>query len=297
MLIGVLAAVFACLGYGVSSVLQAYGARQAATRAKESREEGQRTATGAPSLRSTAAAALTTAFIVGMVLDVIGFAGSAVSARLVPLFLSQTIISANLIVTAILGIFILGIRLRARDWVAMVVVIGSLLVLGLASKEAGSGDSRDWVHWSVLAGSLAVTLLGVVLVQRLGDRGAIPAGLIAGLLFGALAIATRILDGVDPLRWGTLLSDPATWAIAVAGAAGFYLHTVALQLGSVNGATAALVVGETVVPGIVGILWLGDSARAGQGWLVGVGFVCAIAGAVAVAVLGAAEAQPVTDAV
>jgi drug/metabolite transporter (DMT)-like permease len=297
MLIGVLAAVFACLGYGISSVLQAYGARQAAAKAAASGEVGQTTTTGGPSLRSTAAAAVTTAFIVGMVLDVIGFAGSAVSARLVPLFLSQTIISANLIVTAVLGIFVLGIRLRARDWVAMIVVIGSLLVLGLASKEAGGGDSRTWAHWTVLGGSVAITLLGIVLVQRLGARAAIPAGLIAGLLFGALAIAIRVLDGVDPFRLGTLLSDPATWAIAVAGAAGFYLHTVALQLGSVNGATAALVVGETVVPGIVGIVWLGDSAHAGQGWLVGVGFVCAIAGAVAVAVLGATESEPAADTV
>ena len=75
------------------------------------------------------------------------------------------------------------------------------------------------------------------------------------------------------------------------GVGGFYLHTVALQLGSVNGATAALVVGETVVPGIIGVVFLGDSARPGLAWVVALGFIGAVAGAVAVAVFGAAGHQ------
>lgn len=291
MLFGLLAAVLACIGYGVSAVLQAYGARSSAADAEERGEDGHVTATGGPTLRSTAAAALTGAFVVGIVLDVIGFAGSAISARLVPLFLCQTIISANLLVTAVLGAVVLGVRLRGRDWAAMSVVLASLLVLGLASDQAGGGDSRSFVHWSVFAGSIAITLMGVVVVRRLGSRGAIPTGLIAGLVFGVLAIAVRVLDGLQPFDVGTMLADPALWAVAVAGIGGFYLHTVALQLGSVNGATAALVVGETVVPGCVGVLLLGDSAHAGQGWLVGVGFAGAVLGAVAVAVFGAAEAR------
>ena len=70
-----------------------------------------------------------------------------------------------------------------------------------------------------------------------------------------------------------------------------YLHTVALQIGSVNGATAALVVGETVVPGILGVLWLGDASRPGFAWVAVLGFVVAVAGAVAVAWFGEPEAD------
>jgi hypothetical protein len=136
---------------------------------------------------------------------------------------------------------------------------------------------------------LSILAVGIFVVRQLGSRGAIAAGLIAGLLFGVLAMGVRVLEGLDPFRVGTMLSDPAIYAIAVAGAGGFYLHTVALQLGSVNAATAALVVGETVVPGIVGVTLLGDTARSGLGWLVAVGFVCAVLGAVAVAVFGTAE--------
>jgi hypothetical protein len=287
MMIGVVAALLACIGYGVSSVLQAYGARRSAAAARDRGATGHVTATGGPTLRSTISAGLTAAFLAGIVLDVVGFAGSAISARLIPLFLSQTIISANLVVTAVLGIAVLGIGLRTRDWIAIGAVIVSLFVLGAGAGERGAVNPDRLVHWVVLAGSVLILLGGIGLVRLLGSRGAIMAGLIAGVLFGMLAIAVRVLDGLEPLQPWTLATDPASWAVLIGGVGGFYLHTVALQLGSVNGATAALVVGETVIPGIIGVVFLGDSARPGLGWLVAVGFVGAIAGALAVAVFGA----------
>jgi hypothetical protein len=104
-----------------------------------------------------------------------------------------------------------------------------------------------------------------------------------------------VVDGLDPLRLDILLADPASWTIAIAGLGGFYLFTVALQLGSLTGA----LVGETVVPGIVGVVLLGDTAQRGLGWLVAVAFIGAVAGAVAVAIMGAADhthtAKPVTS--
>lgn len=294
-MIGVVAALLACVGYGVSSVLQAYGARRSAAAARDRGATGHVTATGGPTLRSTIHAALTTAFIVGIVLDVVGFAGSAVSARLIPLFLSQTIISANLVVTAVLGIAVLGIGLRNRDWIAIAAVIASLFVLGLASGERGAVNPDRLVHWVVLGVSVLILLGGIALTRTLGSRSAVMAGLIAGVLFGMLAIGVRVLDGLEPLQLWIVLTDPAAWTVIIAGVGGFYLHTVALQLGSVNGATAALVVGETVVPGIVGVAFLGDSSQPGLGWLVALGFVGAVAGAVAVAAFGAIGHQTVQE--
>jgi hypothetical protein len=295
MVIGVVAALLACVGYGVSSVLQAYGARRSAAAARDRGAAGHVTATGGPTLLSTMHAALTTAFIVGMVLDVVGFAGSAVSARLIPLFLSQTIISANLIVTAVLGIAVLGIGLRQRDWIAIAAVIASLFVLGLASGERGAVNPDRLVHWVVLGVSVLILLGGIALTRVLGSRSAVMAGLIAGVLFGMLAIGVRVLDGLEPLHLWTVLTDPAAWTVVIAGIGGFYLHTVALQLGSVNGATAALVVGETVVPGIVGVAFLGDSSQPGLGWLVALGFVGAVGGAVAVAAFSAIGHQALQE--
>jgi len=288
VLIGVAAALLACVGYGAASVLQAYGARRS-TAATSAFGEGPVTATGAPSLRSTISAALTPAFIAGMALDVIGFLGSIVSARLIPLFLSQTIISANLVVTAVLGVAVLGVRLRGGDWVAIGTVVVSLCVLGVTAGQRGASAAQPGVHWALLWASLVILACGVVLIRVLGARAAVAAGLIAGVLYGAMAVAVRVVDGLDPLRLGILLADPASWTVAIAGLGGFYLFAVALQLGSVTGAAAALVVGETVVPGITGVVLLGDTARNGFDWLVAVAFLSAVAGAVAVAIMGAAD--------
>jgi hypothetical protein len=259
VLIGVIAALLACFGYGTATVLQSYGARSAAAADGERGTDDAVTGSGAPSLGATVRAALTPAFLAGMVLDVVGFVGSVVSARLIPLFLSQTIMSASLVVTAVLGVLVLGVRLRTRDLVAIVVVVVSLCVLGLTAGHGG--------------------------------RTAVAAGLAAGVLFGAMAVAVRVVDGVDPLRPALLLADPATYAVAIAGVGGFYLFTVALQIGSVTGASAALVAGETVIPGIVGVVLLGDTSAPGMGWLVAMAFVGAVAGAVAVALFGAADAE------
>jgi len=293
MLIGVAAAVLACVGYGVASVLQAHGARSSAAAGRG--DDALVTADGRPTLRSTANAVLTSAFIAGMALDVVGFAGSVVSARLIPLFLSQTIISANLVVTAVLGIFVLGIRLRCRDWAAIATVIVSLCVLGLSAGRAGADTSGPRLHWALMLLAMLIAALGVGLIRFLGARAAVAAGLVSGVLYGVMAIAVRVVDGVDPLRLSVLLNDPALWAIAIAGAGGFYLFTVALQLGSVNGAVAALVVGETVMPGVVGVTLLGDTAQPGLGWLVALGFCTAVGGAVAVAMFGAADHADATN--
>jgi hypothetical protein len=291
VLIGVMAALLACFGYGTASVLQAYGARSSAAAASHG-EAATAASGGAPSLAATVAAALTPAFICGMALDVVGFVGSVVSARLIPLFLSQTIMSANLVVTAVLGVVVLGVRLGTRDVLAIVAVVVSLCVLGLTAGHTGGDTAPTAVHWGVLAVAVLLLLAGVGLVRFFGSRAAIPAGLVAGLLFGAMSVAVRVVDGVDPFRLAVLLADPASWAVAIAGLGGFYLFTVALQLGSVNGAAAALVAGETVVPGIAGVVLLGDTAAPGLGWLVAVAFVGAVSGAVAVAIFGTAENTP-----
>jgi hypothetical protein len=50
-----------------------------------------------------------------------------------------------------------------------------------------------------------------------------------------------------------------------------------------------------VIPGIVGVVLLGDTSAPGFGWLVAVAFVGAVAGAVAVALFGAAENAETTE--
>ncbi|MCB5909355.1 hypothetical protein [Streptomyces pinistramenti] len=296
MIIGLLTAVAASVCYGTGSVLQAVGSRKSARREAAGAATTGVTQHGGPSLASTAKAAVTWEFMVGSVLDFVGFGLGALAARLLPLFLSQTVISANLVITALLSIRLLGIRLSKPEWTSIAVVCSALVLLATAAGHEGSGHTPTAAHWWLLAASVLLVAVGSLIVRLMGARAAILAGLLSGLGFGALGVGVRILNGVAPFSLSALLADPALYAILVAGIGGMYLHTVALQIGSVNGATAALVVGETVVPGILGVLWLGDASRPGFAWAAILGFVMAVAGAVAVAWFGSDEGEPTGEA-
>ncbi len=289
-LIGVIAACLAAVAYGMSTVLRALGARRVAMTAREEGEEAEQTnSAGGPSLRSTVSTLLDPAFILGTVMVVLGFAGGAVAARFLPLFLSQTIVSANLVVTALLGTILLNIALHTRDWISIWLVVLSLCLLGLSSAHHTGGGESATFHWELFVATLGLSGLALICVYRLGRHAAIAGGAAAGLLFGMIAISVRILDGVDPFEPVELITDPAAWSIAVAGATGFFVQTVALQVGAVNGVTAVLVVGETAGPSLVGVLFLDDTAKPGLGWLAIVGFVGAVIGAVLVAWYGSGD--------
>ncbi len=291
MIIGLVTAVAASACYGTGSVLQAVGSRKSAQQEAAKASTTATTQHGGPSLSSTAKAAVTWEFMVGTVLDFVGFALGALAARMLPLFLSQTVISANLIVTALLSIKLLGIRLNKREWMSIGVVCSALVLLATAAGHEGSGDAARSTHWWLLIISVVLMGGGWIAVHFLGSKAAILAGLLSGLGFGAIGVGVRILDGIDPFDLPTLVADPALYAILISGGVGMYLHTVALQIGSVNGATAALVVGETVLPGIIGVLWLGDASREGFAWMAVLGFLLAVAGAVAVAWFGEPDAH------
>lgn len=98
------------------------------------------------------------------------------------------------------------------------------------------------------------------------------------------------MDVIDPTK-AAFYTHPALYAAAGGGAAGFLLLTSALQRGSVTTTVAAMVVGETIAPALVGVVWLGDTARAGLGWLVVLGFVVAVSGTLVLARFGEAPSS------
>lgn len=292
--LGIIAAMMAAVAYGMSTVLRALGARRVAVAERRAAEAKNETVAAAgdgtpPSMSSTVATLGDPAFILGTVLVVIGFAGGAVAARFLPLFLAQSIVSANLVVTALVGTFLLNIKLHTRDWVAIWLVVLSLCLLGASSSPETRDHAVMTFHWGILATAFVVGAIGLFGVYRFGKYAAFVGGFAGGLQFGVIAIAVRVLEGVAPFDPFRVLTDPAAWAIAVAGASGFYIQTVALQVGAVNGVTAVLVVGETAGPSLIGVLFLGDHALPGLGWLATVGFVGSVIGAILVAWYGSGD--------
>lgn len=99
MLLGLTTALVATVCFGFGAVFQARGARSA--------PQADRVRAGL-----LAALARSWEFLLGTVLDIVGFALSIVALRSLPLFLVQAVTNASLAVTALAAVRLLGARLR-----------------------------------------------------------------------------------------------------------------------------------------------------------------------------------------
>jgi drug/metabolite transporter (DMT)-like permease len=219
-------------------------------------------------------------FLLGSAMDGCGLIFNLYALRQLPLFEVQGIVNTNLAVTAVFAGLLLHIHLGRRDKFAVVGVVGGLILLGLAAGPEGTGTFSGAGRWTLLGVSLLLAAAALVLGNVYKQAHPALLGTVAGFLFGVFGIAVRILPSVQPAG---LVTDPAAYAAVIASVTGFLFFTTALQRGSVNATAAALVVGETAVPALIGLTLLGDSARPGYG-VVGVfGFLMAVGGALALA--------------
>jgi len=226
-------------------------------------------------------------YLAGLALDGLGFLLQVAALRLVPIYVVAAAIGASLAVTAILSAWILSARLSAMEWAAVVVVCLGLAMLGLAAGPEGTERGPAGLGWALLA-VVAVLFIAGAAAGRLGDRSrALVLGLGAGGGFGVVEVAVRLIDPIDPTKL-VFYTNPAVYAVIAGGAAGFLLLTSALSRGSVTTAVAGMVVGETVGPALVGVVWLGDQTRPGLSWMVVAGFAVAVAATLALSRFGEA---------
>ncbi|MET7387402.1 hypothetical protein ACFYPT_15700 [Streptomyces sp. NPDC005529] len=282
-----LCALGASVCFGTATVLQAMAARAAGESGTDSG------AAGAATLLLRALRQWR--YLAGLALDGVGFLLQIAALRSLPIYAVGAALAASLAVTAVVASWLIHVRLSRVEWGAVAVVCVGLAMLGLASGTEGDRTGSLGLKYAMLGISVVVLLLGLV-GGRLPDRGrALALGLGAGFGFGVVEVAVRLIEDLDP---GSLLSNPATYALLVGGGAAFLLLTTALQRGSVTTATAGLVIGETIGPALVGVIWLGDRTREGLTWLAVLGFAVAVAGALALARFGEApgtEAEPESD--
>jgi drug/metabolite transporter (DMT)-like permease len=281
MLIGLLLALGCSVCYGTATVLQA-----AATRSVNSgdSDSGVDPALLLRALRQWR-------YLVGIALDGLGFVLQVAALRLVPIYVVAAAIAASLAVTAIVAAWVLSTRLSPMEWAAVAVVCASLAMLGIAAGPEGAGHGPAGLGWALLVIAAVVFAAGAA-AGRLSDRTrALVLGFGAGAGFGVDEIAVRLIDSID-LTQASFYTNPAVYALVAGGAAGFLLLTSALSRGSVTTAVAGMVIGETVGPALVGVVWLGDRTRPGLGWMVEAGFVIAVIAALALSRFGEAP-EPV----
>jgi drug/metabolite transporter (DMT)-like permease len=276
VLIGFLLALGCSVCYGTATVLQAVATRSV--------DAGSRSGVNAMLLLR---AIQQWRYLAGIGLDGLGFVLQVVALRLVPIYVVAAALAASIAVTGIVSSWVLSARLSSVEWTAVAVVCSSLVALALAAGPGHFRHAPRGLGWALLGVVAAIFLVGTA-AGRLRDRPrALALGLGAGTGFGVVEIGVRLIDVVNPAN-GAFYINPALYAAAAGGAAGFLLLTSALQRGSVTTTVAAMVVGETIAPALVGVVWLGDRAREGLGWVVVVGFAIAVAGTLLLARFGEA---------
>ncbi|MGV9295459.1 DMT family transporter [Amycolatopsis sp. NPDC003676] len=279
MVWGFLCALLSAVAYGVASVMQAVAAKAAP-------DEGGSGVDPRLLLRVLRQ----WKFVVGLLLDGVGFVAQIAALHVLPLFLVQATQAASLAVTAV-AVRVFGVRLGAREWTAVGVVCAGLALLGSSAESEGSTEVGLAFRLTLAGAAVALGIAGL-LVGRASDRVRTAGlGLVAGLCFGLVAVAGRVIPSLAPLD---LLRDPALYVVAVAGALAMLFFATALQRGSVTTATAMMVLGETVMPSLIGVVLLGDRTRPGFAVVALIGFVLAVAAALALARFG--EPEPAVSA-
>ncbi|HEY6278669.1 MAG TPA: hypothetical protein VIX86_20345 [Streptosporangiaceae bacterium] len=292
MLVSLAAAVVAALCYGVAAVMQAMAVRAA------SRRNGGTASRGGSALGTVDPGLVLRMlhqwrFIASLVLDLIGFVAQLVALRRLPLFAVQAMIAANLAVTAVVAAWLIHLELALREWLAVAgVVIGVGMLGSSAGAQTVTGVSADFKLALILAVA-GIALIGVA-ASRMRSPARTPVlGAVAGLGYGVLAVAARVLPGFSVHE---LIRDPAAYALAAAGVVSFMLYATALEDGSVTVATAAVVLAETTPPAVVGIMFLGDHTRPGLGGIAILGFSLAVVCAVALARFAETDEEGLTEA-
>ena len=207
--------------------------------------------------------------------------------QFLPLFVVQTTVASNVAITAIGAALLLGTHLPRAGWVALGGVLVGLAVIAASAQARQSVDLPTVWRWVLLGTSIPVVALGIWAHRR--GRGGMVA-LAAGLAFSVVAIAARALEFPDPL-WRILL-DPLLWTLAVQGIAGTLLFARAAQTSNVTRISTVTFTTETVLPSVVGVLFLQDAVRPGWAPFALAGFALAVGGAV---VLSLKASQPVSQ--
>ena len=226
--------------YGVASVSQAFAAGQA----------------------SDSAVLRHPAYLAGLVADGVAWLLQLVALKWLPVFVVQCILAGSVGATVLLAIPILKVRPIRRDAIAIVVALAGLLLVSTAAGPELSGQLPRSFE-AALGITVGITAILSVLYYR--SKFSIFQAALAGIGFSCVVLAARVLEIQGIFDWSLLLNR-AFWVLIVGALVGLVMYARALEKGSVGPVTATLWVVEVIVPGVVGVLALGDTVR--DGWVI-----------------------------
>jgi drug/metabolite transporter (DMT)-like permease len=234
------------LGAGLLAAVLFGGA--AVAQARESRRMA-----GVESLTSFVRAAVRDPWMLGVVAAYLGgFLLHAVAIWLLPLYLAQAAISLSMPITALIALVALHERLGPVRWAAVALVTLGLTLLAFGSGAPGRVDPSGAYATGLWLG------VGLLLVAGLsaGPLGGAWLGALSGVGYTGSAIAVR---GLDTPVTGLVVVTALT--VPILGLVAFWTYSRALGKAAVTAATGPLIVTQTFLPAVVGVVALDDGVR------------------------------------
>jgi hypothetical protein len=214
-------------------------------------------------------------YLVGLLCQFTGFALAFLARRDLPLFLVQSAVAAGLGVTTILGVVLLKWQLPRTEVALLAALSLGLGALVFAAKPAPSRHIGMGGVVGLAIALLALAIIGVFAARLHGARGSVVLGSLAGVAFGAAAVASRPLASAHSLD--EFITSPLLYLLLAHSVVGQLLLGLAMQRGSTTAAVAAMDAAAAVPAAAIGLLFLGDAAQPGRGWLVALGLLATLA--------------------
>ncbi len=192
---------------------------------------------------------------------VIGYAFQALA-----LAYGSIILVAPLLVSALLFALPLSARLAGRrversDWGwALLLTVGLAVFVALARTKPGDYEGTEGSAVLVAAGSAVAVIGCVAAATRFSDwRGALLLAIGVGVLFGVVAVLTKIvMHFVTAGHTTTLLTTPLPYMLIAAAVVATLLQQSAFHAGSLQTSVPAMLVLEPIVAVLLGQVVLGE---------------------------------------
>lgn len=162
----------------------------------------------------------------------------------------------------------------------MIILLG-LILLAIAGSPERAHRIGDTLRLLIILGPLPVAAAGYILAKMKGYRSSIGLAILGGLAFGGTSVVGRILTFSHPV-WHVLY-NPLVFPLIANGVLGILLFSTALQRAQATVINATMTASQTLIPTVIGIIFLGDVARHGLGYLIIIGTVLTTSGVVGLA--------------
>jgi drug/metabolite transporter (DMT)-like permease len=252
--LAILSALGSALMYALASVLQQRGA------AAQPLDQALRLSLLARLLRNPG-------WVLGLACDVMGYLLQFIALGHGTLVVVQPLLICGLLFALPLGAAWAGRRLRARDWVAAVMVcIGLAVFLTVAGPQTGHDNVRPIV-WIMLLGSAGGAVLALVVLSggRPSWQRAVLLSAAAGVVYGVTAALTKTSSHLLDRGPILLLAHWQPYALLVVGIGGMVLAQSAFQAGSLDSSLPTMSVVDPIVSIVIGAVAFGESIAASPG--------------------------------